>query len=147
METPLNTGHEPQRDPQPTPTRIGEREDRSTDRRCTINGPRNGRQISGVDTDDSDVSVDVVSYDPTCCRVSIGERHLHLIGADIVRIGQHLTVTYHHAGSDTPTLPDADHRIANLPGSLLYLFRNLVENAHGDLWKVGSNLQVTTYSA
>src|SRR5215212_2761411 len=145
METPLNTGHEPQRDAQPTPTRIGEREDRSTDCRRTITGPRNGRQISGVDTDDSDVSVDVVSYDLTCCRVSIGEGHLHLIGADIVRIGQHLTVTYYHAGSDTPALPDADDRVANLVCGLLYLLRNLVENAHRDLQKVGSNLQVTTY--
>src|SRR5215212_4341975 len=102
METPLNTGHEPERDAQPTPARICECEDRSTDRRRTITRPRNGREIPGVDTDDSDVSVDVVSDDLTRCRVSIGEGHFDLVGADIVRIGQHLTVIYHHAGSDTP---------------------------------------------
>ena len=73
-------------------------------------------KIPGLDSNDSEVPVDVVSQDLTSCRVPIGKRDGDLVAAHVVRIGQYLTLAQHHAGSDAPALPDADDRVADLLG-------------------------------
>jgi hypothetical protein len=48
--------------------------------------------------------------------VPIGECDADLVAAHVVRIRQYLTLPQHYAGSDAPTLADADDRLADLLG-------------------------------
>src|SRR5688572_3529811 len=77
----------------------------------------------------------------------IRERDGDVVTAHIVRIGQDLTLTQHNTGSDTPPLPDADHRIADPLGHALDLFLDSIKCCHCLAPSVvTSNLQVTTLS-
>jgi hypothetical protein len=60
-ESALNTGDETQGHAQPSPTWIRQCEDRCTDSRRAVGRPLNCLQISGLDSNNGDVSIDIVS--------------------------------------------------------------------------------------
>src|SRR5207342_1873468 len=94
-EAPLDARHETERDAQSSPTRIRKREDGGTDSRLTVGCPLDGWQLAGLDSNDGEVSVNVMAEDSTSCGVPIGERDGDFVGPHVVRIGQYLILGDH----------------------------------------------------
>jgi hypothetical protein len=130
-ETPLDARHETERDAQSSTTRIREREDGGTDSRLTVGCPLNGWQIAGLDSNDGEVSVDVMAQDSTSCGVPIGERDAQRavrgVGCALVR----LILGDHDARSDAPALSNPDDCVADPLSHALYLLLDSVDCSHG----------------
>jgi hypothetical protein len=129
-EAALETCDEAQRDAQSSSTRIRESKDRSAEGWRSVRRPFDGWEIPCIDGNDSEITIDILSANLTCCCAPVVECDAHFVRAYVVGVCQHLIFADNHARSHTPALTDADDGIADLICYALNLFLDSVEYSH-----------------